>query len=85
LAISEKIVSLPELLEVGGERYWVVRTGYQTIICNSGGAPVADFTKKRKLTSDTKVEKRSDREVVVTAVDGRDMVLNLQTGVMKKL
>ena len=85
LAISEKIVSMPEMLEMGGERYWVVRTGYQTIICNSAGAPVADFTKKRKLISDTKVEKRSDREVVVTAVDGRDMVLNLQTGVMKKL
>ena len=76
---------MPELLEVGGERYWVVRTGYQTVICNSAGAPVADFTKKRKLISDTKVEKRSGKEVVVTTVEGKDMVLNLQTGVMKKL
>lgn len=85
VALNEKIKHMPQMLELGGGRYWIIRTGYQTVICNENGVPVTDFSKKKRLVSDTKVEKRSEREVVVTNVEGKDMVLNLQTGTMKKL
>lgn len=85
VTLSEKIKSMPELLSAGGDHYWIVRTGYQTVICNSSGIPVGDFTKKRRLLPDTKVETRSANEVLVTNVEGRDMVLNLHTGNMKRL
>jgi hypothetical protein len=83
--LGEKIKGLPELLDMEGTRYWVIRTGYQTVICNENGSPVADFSKKRRLTADTKVERKSGKEVVVKSVEGKDMVLNLQTGAMKKM
>ncbi len=82
--MGEKIKGLPELLEVEGVRCWVIRSGYQTLICNENGTPVADFTKKRKLSADTKIERLTGKDVVVTTVEGKDMVLNLQTGSMKK-
>jgi hypothetical protein len=82
--MGEKIKGLPELLEIEGVRCWVIRTGYQTLICNENGTPVADFTKKRKLSADTKIEGLSGKDVVVTTVEGKEMVLNLQTGSMKK-
>lgn len=85
VAFSERITSMPELLMADGETFWVIRTGFQTIICNSNGVPVADFSKKRRLLPDTEIKKRSGKDVVVTNVDGREMVLNLQTGNMKRL
>jgi hypothetical protein len=84
LTLGERVKQMPQLLECGGKRYWIVRTGYQTVICNENGLPVADFTRKKRLLSDTKVELKSDNEVMVTTIDGRSMVLNLQTGSMKK-
>ncbi len=83
--LGEKIKGLPELLDMEGTRYWVIRTGYQTVICNENGSPVADFSRKRRLTADTRVERKSGKEVVVKSVEGKDMVLNLQTGAMKKM
>lgn len=85
VALSEKIKSMPELLVMDGSRYWIIRTGYQTIICDETGAPVVDFTRKKRLLSDTKVVKRSGQEVVVTNMEGKDVVLNLQTGSVRKL
>lgn len=84
VSISEKIRSLPELLDVNGDRYWVIRTGYQAIICNENGTPVSEFSKKKRLKVDTQIEVVSANEVVVTNIEGKEMVLNLQTGVMKK-
>lgn len=82
--LSEKIKSLPEMLEVEGSRYWVIRTGYQTVICNENGIPVSEFTRKKRLSPETLIERVTGKEVLVTNVEGKSMVLNLQTGVMKK-
>lgn len=85
LVLSEKIKALPELHVSSGKRFWIVRTGYQTIILNQNGTPVADFTKKKRLRSDTEVERRSNSEVVVTTIEDKKVVLNLHTGNLKKL
>ena len=84
ISLQEKIVALPEMLTVGNERYWVVRTSYQTLIYNSEGNLVAEFTKKRKLRKDTVVEVVSSKEVAVTTFEGREMILNLQNGSFRK-
>lgn len=84
VSISEKIRTLPEMMDMNGDRYWIIRTGYQTIICNGNGTPVSEFSKKKRLKVDTQIEKISANEVVVTNIEGKEMVLNLQTGVMKK-
>ena len=84
IQLSERIMSLPECLEVGGKTYWVVRTSYQTLIYDSHGTLCADFTKKRKLKKDTSVEPVSSHEVAVTVADGKEMILDLSDGSFRK-
>ena len=84
ITLGETIVSLPEMITVGNNRYWVVRTAYQTLIYKSDGTLAAEFTKKRRLKKDTPVEVISSKDVVVTTFDGREMVLNLDNGSFRK-
>lgn len=84
IKLNEKILSLPEKLEVGEDIYWVVRTSYRTLIYNMKGILAADFSKKRALKKDTSVEVISSSEVAVTAFDGRDMILDLKSGTFRK-
>ena len=84
ISLGERIMSLPECLEVGGKTYWVVRTPYQTLIYDSHGTLCADFTKKRKLRKDTSVEPVSTHEVKVTVADGKEMILDLSDGSFRK-
>ena len=84
ITLGETIVSLPEMITVGNNRYWVVRSAYQTLIYKSDGTLAAEFTKKRRLKKDTPVEVISSKDVVVTTFDGREMVLNLDNGSFRK-
>ena len=81
---SERIMSLPELLECGGKRYWIVRTSYQTLIYNSEGILAADFSGRNRLGKDTPVEAVDGTGVAVTAASGKAMLLDLGTGVFRK-
>ena len=83
IAAGETIISMPTLLDMGEKRYWSVRTSYQTLIFDSNGMAVCDFSKKKKLKSDTEIKKISSKEVCVTNVDGKEMILNLVTGELK--
>lgn len=80
---NEKIKSLPELLKMEIGRYWILRTSFQTMIFDSNGVIVADFTKKRRLKPDSKVQIKSSKEVIVTTVEDKTMILNLQSGTFK--
>lgn len=84
IQLDEKIISLPERILAGKRIYWVVRTSYQTLIYDAQGVPVADFSKKRRLKKDSPVELLSAKEVGVVTSDGREMVLNLQNGDMRR-
>lgn len=85
IILPEKVKQMPELLVVGGKRYWIIKTNYQTVIANEDGQLVADFSKKRRIASDSGVEVKSSNEVEVKMVDGKKMVLNLQSGTFKKI
>lgn len=84
ITTEERIRSFPEVLNVGTNRYWVLRTPYQTKIFNSSGAIVADFTKKKRLKPDTEIKINSDSDVMVTTIEDKEMILNLATGSFKK-
>ncbi len=85
ISINEKIKTFPELLEVKGNIYWILRTSSQTLIFNNNGTAIAEFTKKRRLKSDTEIEIKSSNEVIVTTIEDKKMLLNLETGVFSKL
>lgn len=84
ITLSERIMSLPELLRMECGDYWIVRTSYQTLVYRSDGTVCADFSKKRKLRPDTKVEPVSSQAVAVTTYEGRQMVLDLKDGSFRK-
>ncbi len=85
IALNEKVIDLPELIKVGSDYFWVIRTLYQTLVYNSQGLPVADFSeKKNKLRRDTEIEVMSSHEVVVTSTEGRKLVLDLKNGKFRR-
>lgn len=81
---GEKIISLPEHIEAGGITYWVVRTSYQTLIYDSAGIPVADFSRKWRLAKDSPVEVVSGNEIAVTTVEGKAATINLKNRTIKR-
>lgn len=83
ITTQEKIVRLPEELIVGENRYWVLRTDFQTLIYQRDGILVAEFSKKNLIKPDSKIDVISDSEVELTRHDGRDIVLNLESGKFK--
>lgn len=84
ITCGERILGLPEMLKVGDNVCWVVRTAYQTLIYDSHGTICADFTKKHKLKKDTQIKPVSSHEVVVTTSEGREMVLDISDGSFRK-
>lgn len=85
VTMPEPICALPEHLKVGSYNLWVVRSTGQTVIFNPEGLPVADFTRKKRLASDTCIEVLSSSEIKVSSADGRELKLNIETGEFSKI
>jgi len=84
ITMPEPIRELPGLLKVGSRNLWVVRSIGQTVLFDSDGLPIADFTRRRRLSPDTGVEVISSSEVKVLSADGRELIINVETGVISK-
>lgn len=84
IRLAEKIIALPERIEAGGMTYWAVRTSFQTLIYDSAGIPVADFSKKWRLAKDSPVEVVSASEIAVTTADGKAATINLKNRTLKR-
>jgi hypothetical protein len=85
ITASETIKTFPELLKVGRNRYWVLRTQLQTIIYTINGNPVSKFSKRDLLAPETIIKIRSDQEVEVVTKEGKTIILNLENGQIKRL
>ena len=83
ITVSETIRALPERVKVGGNYYWLLRTAYRTLIYDAFGKPVADFD-QYELMPDSKFVVYSNDAVVVKTKAGKDMILNLKTGELKR-
>ncbi len=81
---TEIIKEFPELIKVGRNKFWVLRTHLQTIIYTINGNPVAKFVDKNVLSPTTKVKIVSEAEVAVTTNAGKDVILNLENGKIKR-
>lgn len=85
ISVEETIKEFPELLEVGGNLYWVLRTQLKTRIYTINGLEVTSALSKSSLLSTTPIKKISEQEVEVRRSDGVEIRLNLETGEIKKL
>ncbi|MEN6619067.1 MAG: hypothetical protein ABFC28_06170 [Rikenellaceae bacterium] len=82
---AETIKDFPELIKVGKNKYWVLRTQLQTIIFTINGNPVTTFSDRNILMPATELKIISDSEVMVTTKAGTDVILNLENGKIKRL
>ncbi len=72
ITLDETIMRLPELMEAGGKKYWVVRTSVQTIIYGfEGGEPLIKNEEGRMIRPDSELTINDKGSVSATCVDGR--------------
>ena len=70
---------MPSLLEVGQDRYWVVRTSIQTLIYPAnGGRPLTDFKDDMMIMPDSEIIITEDMNVEVTCYDGKTRQVTLK-------
>ena len=76
---EETIKALPELIDVGGKSFWVVRTSIQTLIFPFvGGEPVTTFEGNRKIRPDSPVIMADDTSLEVECYDGHTRTIKLK-------
>lgn len=76
---DETIKSLPELVNVGGKSFWVVRTSIQTLIFPFvGGEPVTRFEGDKKIRPDSHVTVLDVTSVEVECYDGHKRTVKLK-------
>ena len=77
IASDEKIIALPELVTVGGSRYWAVRTAVQTqIFPFDGGEPVYRQEGAKSIRRDSSLEV-DGKSLKVTCNDGKTRNIKL--------
>lgn len=85
ISAEETIKSFPELLKLGKNHYWILRTQLKTRIYTINGIEVTAALKQKELMPGTPVKPYSDEEVIVKTTQGKQIRLNLETGVTKKV
>jgi hypothetical protein len=84
IVAPEFIKELPEPVELGGERYWVLRAPSQLLLYTLGGSRVEFADKKKKIDRDSEVSFVQEGVLRVRCTDGKDYNWNLATGKLKK-
>lgn len=83
--VEETIKNFPELINIGANKYWVLRTEIRTMIYTINGNPVTQFNDKNRLKPDTPVMPSGDSYVKVRTVQERELLLNLETGKIRRI
>ena len=82
---KETIKHLPEPMEIGGKRYWVLRTPMQTLICRFDGTAAATFEKNSRLKPKSEITPMQGSQVRVNCYDGKNYLLDLEKGTFKRI
>ena len=76
---TDRIKSLPEKIELGGNTFWIVRTAIQTLIYPfGGGAPVTTLEGDQMALPQTEVKILDETSVEVECYDGKHRTIKLK-------
>ena len=76
---DETIKSLPELIKVGENSFWVLRTSIQTLVFPfEGGDPVTKFEGNKKIRPDSPVTVPDETSIEVECYDGRKRTVKIK-------
>lgn len=84
ISVPEKCVELPELVKVGRNYYWTVRSCMQTHVFTLEGKKVSGRDSRRIIDRNSEIDVLSDRTVAVKCTDGKEYVLDVVSGKMKR-
>ena len=85
ITTKETIKEFPELLKVGTNRYWILRSVLKTRIYTINGIEVTKELKRFELLSNTPIKVVSNNEVIVKVTGNKNYRLNLETGDTEKV
>jgi hypothetical protein len=80
ITTEEIIKEFPELIEIEGDNYWVVRTPVKCMIYSLTGEALTEASGKGRLKSDTEIIVLGGGKVKVTAISGTEYRFDLATG-----
>ncbi len=81
---KEKITGLPELFKVGKDYYWKLETSETLRIFTLEGKECTLSDSKRKIDRKSEVHQISEDAVSIKCTDGKEYVLNLKNGNLKR-
>ena len=84
ITTEEVIKEFPELIEIEGKSYWVVRTPVKCMIYSLTGEALTEASGKERLKSDTEIIVLGEGKIKVTATSGTEYRLDLATGKMDR-
>ena len=77
IVCEDSVISLPELLEVSGKKYWIVRTAREALLFGfNGGEAVKRETGPKSVRRDSEFE-IVDKGLRVTCNDGKQRIIKL--------
>lgn len=81
----EFVKELPRLESINGKKYLFLKTVQRLRIYNTDGREVVVKDKKRAIAPDSEVIALQGSEVKVTGVDGKEFIVDIESGKTKKL
>ena len=84
IVAPEFVKELPEPVELGGTKYWVLRAPSQLLLYTLDGKRLEFADKKKKIDRDSDVAFVQDGVFRVKCTDGKEYNWNLETGKLKK-
>ena len=81
---AEKVIEMPELMTIGGERYWIVRSAGRLYIYDFHGNWIDENNPRYIIRRDSHVKEIDAHTVLVQCLDDREYFVDLRTGKFKR-
>jgi hypothetical protein len=85
ITVNEVIRTFPALIQVGNNRYFVLRTDLRTLIYTVNGNEVTKLPGQEKIAPDSEIKVVSDREIIVKSTTKSYFSINIESGKTKRL
>jgi len=81
----EFVKELPDIKEINGENYIILKSVFRTRIYRMDGTEVEVKDKKRVISNESQIDLEGGDEIRVTGKDGKEFIVNLKTGKTRKV
>ena len=80
ITTEETIKEFPELVEINGNSYWILRSAVKCMVYSINGEAVTETEGNNRLRRDTEIIPLEGSKVKITSITGKEYRLDLETG-----